>query len=154
MGGFGFTFGFRLCLQGFGFAEQYFAEAGRASLLFDFFQIGALLGRADEGAVFVFVGLTDHGGGVLQTRVSCAFGSAKMEHPAVVVLRGDLQTVDEDAGAAGVDAVGGEGALVVEGSGIAEVVGQPQPDRETDAFAIVEEAHRGRCVAVDAQPHT
>jgi hypothetical protein len=105
----GFFFGLVLGLQGFGFAEEDFAEAGWASLLFDLFRVGALFGWADEGAVFVFVDFADHDGGVLQTHVSCAFGSANMGHPAVVVLGGDLKSVDEDPGAARVDAVGGQG---------------------------------------------
>ena len=59
MGGFGFTFGFRLCLQGFGFAEEDFAEAGWASLFFNLFRVGALLGGADQGAIFMLVGCAD-----------------------------------------------------------------------------------------------
>jgi len=55
----GFFFGLVLGLHGFGFAEEDFAEAGRASLLFDLFWFGALFGWADEGAVFVFVGFSD-----------------------------------------------------------------------------------------------
>jgi hypothetical protein len=55
----GFFFGLVLGLQGFGFAEEDFAEAGRASLLLDLFRVGALFGGADEGAVLVFVGFAD-----------------------------------------------------------------------------------------------
>ncbi len=95
------SFGFRLCLHGFGFAKEDFAEAGWASLLFDFFRVRALFGRADQGTVCVFVGFA-HG-----LQGYCFFRGH--EAPVAVVLRGYLQAVDEDPGAAGVDAVGGEG---------------------------------------------
>jgi hypothetical protein len=101
------AFGFPLGLHGSGFAEEDFAEAG-ALFFRDFFGVGGLFGRSNEGSVFVFVNFADHGGGILQTHVSCAFGSANMGHPSVVVLGGDLEAVDEDSGAAGVDAVRGE----------------------------------------------
>src|SRR5208283_4021827 len=39
------------------------------------------------------------------------------------------------------DAVGGEVALVVEGSGIAEVARHPQLDGKPDAFTVVQKAH-------------
>jgi hypothetical protein len=105
-GGFpGLAFAFPLGLHGFGFAQQDFTEAG-ASFLADFFGVGSLFGRRDEGAVFVLVDFADHGGGVLHTQVSFA----NLGHPAVaVVLGGYLESVDEDAGTARVDAVGGEG---------------------------------------------
>ncbi|QNI33710.1 hypothetical protein H7849_07245 [Alloacidobacterium dinghuense] len=86
--------------QFFGLTEQDFAEAGRAFSGGGFFRFGALLFRADEGAVCVFVGFAD---GLLN---GCCFlhghGGA-----VTVVLRGYLQAVDDDAGATRVDAVGG-----------------------------------------------
>ena len=45
-------------------------------------------------------------------------------------------------GAQGRDAVRGEVALIVEGSGIAEVARQLQLDGQAEAFAVAEEAHR------------
>jgi hypothetical protein len=124
-GGFlGLALGFALGVQGFGFAEENPAEAGSLFLL-DFFRVGSLFGRGDEGAVFVLVDFTDDGGGILQTHVSCAFGSANMGRPSVVVLGGDLQSVDEDAGTARVDSVGGEredyiGQRQLDGVGVVE----------------------------------
>jgi hypothetical protein len=79
----GLPFGFPFSLHGFGFAQQDFAQAG-ASFFGDFFGVGGLFGRGDEAAVFMLVGLADDGRGVLQTHVSCAFGSANMGHPSVV----------------------------------------------------------------------
>ncbi len=75
--GFCLSFGFPFCLHGFGFAQQDFAQAG-ASFLADFFGVGGLFGRGDEGAVFVLVDLADDGRGVLQTHVSCASPSASL----------------------------------------------------------------------------
>ena len=99
--GFCLSLGFGLCLHGFGFAEEDFAEAGWASLFFDLFRVGALLGRADEGAIFVFVDFTD--------RLRGYFFFGGLRDAVAVVLRGYLQAVDEDAGAAGIDPVGGQG---------------------------------------------
>jgi len=99
--GFCLSLGFGLCLHGFGFAEEDFAEAGWASLFFDLFRVGALLGRADEGAIFVFVDFTD--------RLRGYFFFGGLRDAVAVVLRGYLQAVEEDAGSTGVDAVGGEG---------------------------------------------
>jgi hypothetical protein len=102
----GFAFFSRGC-EGFGFAEKDFTEAGWASLFLDFFRVGALLGRADEAAVFVFVDLADPSASLRAGSFSCLFcdfdGMAM-----AVVLRCDLESVNEDPGA-GVDTVGGEG---------------------------------------------
>jgi hypothetical protein len=92
-----------VCLQFLGFAEKDFAEAGWALSAGCFFGVGALLFRTDERSVFVIVNFADYRGNVLETHVSCAGGSATM----AVVLRGYLQAVNENTGAAGVDAVGG-----------------------------------------------
>src|SRR5271170_2906168 len=110
----GFFFGLVLGLHGFGFAEEDFAEAGRASLLFDLFWFGALFGWADEGAVFVLLGFA-HG------LYGCCFFRGH-EAPVAVVLGCDLESIDEDAGAARVDAVGGEGQDYV-GEGELDSVG-------------------------------
>ncbi|QNI32401.1 hypothetical protein H7849_26075 [Alloacidobacterium dinghuense] len=85
--------------QFFGLTEQDFAEAGRAFSGGGFFRFGALLFRADQGAVCVLMGFANC---LLGRRFFCGYGGA-----VAVVLRGHLQSVDEDAGAAGVDAVGG-----------------------------------------------
>jgi hypothetical protein len=91
----GFLFGFPLRLEGFDFLKKQPAEAGDF-LLGDVFGIVLLLGGGDEGAVLMRVGFADGGqfavGGTL-----------------AVVLGGRLEAVDEDLGAAGVDAVGGQG---------------------------------------------
>src|SRR5271170_6620073 len=98
--GFCLSLGFGLCLHGFGFAEEDFAEAGWASLLFDLFRIGALLLRANLSAVFVLVDFADSLG---RGFFFGGYGGA-----VTVVLRGYLQSVDEDACAARIDTVGGE----------------------------------------------
>ncbi|QNI34454.1 hypothetical protein H7849_11500 [Alloacidobacterium dinghuense] len=98
--GFGLLFGFLSGAQGFGFAQQDLAEAGWAFSFRSLFRVGALLGRADEGAVFMFMGFAD----CLCGR--CVFGG--LGCAVAVVLRGYLQAVDEDPGAAGVDAIGGQ----------------------------------------------
>ena len=87
----GFLFGEPPRPEGFGFVEQDPAEAGDF-FLGDLFRVGALLGRADERAVLMLVRLADHG--------QVAIGGTL-----AVVLRGDLESVDDDLGAAGVDAV-------------------------------------------------
>lgn len=86
-----FLFGEPLRPEGFGFAEQDPSEAGDF-FLGELFRVGALLGWADERAVFMVVGLADCG--------QVAIGGAL-----AVILRGDLESVDEDLGTAGVDAV-------------------------------------------------
>src|SRR5262249_47958652 len=92
----GFFFGFVFAVQGFGVAEEEFAQGQRSGFFCGFFRVGGLFLRADEGAVLVLVGLADD-----ETQVSCAFGFANLGHPAVaVVLRGHLQSVDEDSCAA------------------------------------------------------
>ena len=93
-------FGFA-CVQLFGLTQQDFAEAGWTLSGGGFFGFGTLFFGADQGAVFVFVGFADS---LLDCRFFGRYGSA-----VAVVLRGHLQAVDEDAGAARVDAVGGEG---------------------------------------------
>ena len=87
-------------VHGFGLAQQDAAEAG-AFFFSLFFWVGGLLDRADEGAVFVLVGFADC------LRGDVFFGG----HGGAVaaVLRCDLKAVDEDAGAARVDAVRGQG---------------------------------------------
>ena len=95
-----FAFSFSLHLHGFGFAQEDLAEAGWALSGCGFFRVWGLYRRADEGAVFLLVGFADGEGWRL---FFGGHGSA-----VAAVLRGDLQAVDEDSGAAGVDAVRGE----------------------------------------------
>lgn len=81
------------------FPEKQLAK-GEGPILLDFFGIGGLLFRADEGAVGVRMGFAD---GLLR------FGFPGGEQGAVaIVLGGDLKTIDEDAGAARLDAIGGK----------------------------------------------
>ena len=93
----GLFFGF-VCPQLFRLAEQDFTEAGGTLSDCDFLGIRGLLGWADERSVFVFVGFADC---LLEGFFRCHGGAV------AVVLRGYLQAVDEDPGAARINAVGG-----------------------------------------------
>ena len=95
----GFFFG----AHGFGFAEQEQAQAG-ALFLHDFFRVGSLFGWRDEGAVGVLVGFADCLGLGSDLGFFGVLGGAM-----AVVLRGHLEAVDEDLGAARVDAVSCQG---------------------------------------------
>jgi hypothetical protein len=99
-----FLFGRPLRLEGFGLFQQDSAEAGDF-LLREIFRIGVLLGWADQGTVMVRVGFADDPASRRAGSFFCLFRGFDGVALAVV-LRGDLESVDEDLGAARVDAVG------------------------------------------------